>query len=941
MPDIDIDVLPLLPLTTGVVLPGMVVTLTLESDEARAAAEAASDTAERTMLLVPKVDGRYARVGTIAKIEDLGQTRSGVEALVIRGLARAVVGVGVPGTGEALWVQAEPVEEPEPTARAKELAREYRAVVENIVESRGVPQVAEFLRGIADPGQIADTAGYSPDLSFEQKIEILETVEVEARLELVVGWAKDTLADLELKDKIRTDVSEGMEKRQREFLLREQMSAIRKELGEDGEEDVVGEYRQKIADAGMPADVLEQAEKELGRLERMSEQSPEYGWIRTYLDWLIDVPWNVRTEDNLEITEARAVLDADHEGLQDVKDRILEYLAVRKLRAERGLGEATGRGSGAILTLVGPPGVGKTSLGESVARALGREFVRVSLGGIHDEAEIRGHRRTYVGALPGRIVRALKDAGSKNPVMMLDEIDKVGTDWRGDPSSALLEVLDPAQNHTFRDHYLDVDLDLSEVLFITTANVAETIPGPLFDRMEVIRIDGYTEEEKVAIAKHHLVARQRERNGLREDEVVFTDDALRVIVGDYTREAGVRNLERELGKALRKVATTIAAGDTETPLTIDADDVRTYLGRQKFFFEAADRTAVPGVATGLAVTGVGGDVLFIEASREDDGEPRDGLTLTGQLGDVMKESAQIALSYVRSHAADLGIEPERLRGRFHVHVPAGAVPKDGPSAGVTMTTALVSLLTDTPVRSEVGMTGEVTLQGRVLPIGGLKQKVLAAHRAGLTEVILPKRNEGDLDDVPEQVREQMTFHVAEDIGQVLAVALGAGNERGGRATRRRLGTVPPVRITVFGATGRTGRLLVALAMERGHEVTAFLREGSDPAPVAEARVAFGDPCDPAAIAAALAQARPEAVISAIGPIAGVTETEVSEAIGAIVAVMTDAGPQRLVIASNVVVFSDDELTGEFAGCGRRASPEPRDPPGQRVGLDRAGSRAAA
>ncbi len=776
MPDIDIDVLPLLPLTTGVVLPGMVVTLTLESDEARAAAEAASDTAERTMLLVPKVDGRYARVGTIAKIEDLGQTRSGVEALVIRGLTRAVVGVGVPGTGEALWVQAEPVEEAEPTARAKELAREYRAVVENIVESRGVPQVAEFLRGIADPGQIADTAGYSPDLSFEQKIEILETVEVEARLELVVGWAKDTLADLELKDKIRTDVSEGMEKRQREFLLREQMSAIRKELGEDGEEDVVGEYRQKIADAGMPADVLEQAEKELGRLERMSEQSPEYGWIRTYLDWLIDVPWNVRTEDNLEITEARAVLDADHEGLQDVKDRILEYLAVRKLRAERGLGEATGRGSGAILTLVGPPGVGKTSLGESVARALGRKFVRVSLGGIHDEAEIRGHRRTYVGALPGRIVRALKDAGSKNPVMMLDEIDKVGADWRGDPSSALLEVLDPAQNHTFRDHYLDVDLDLSEVLFITTANVAETIPGPLFDRMEVIRIDGYTEEEKVAIAKHHLVARQRERNGLREDEVVFTDDALRVIVGDYTREAGVRNLERELGKALRKVATTIAAGDVETPLTIDADDVRTYLGRQKFFFEAADRTAVPGVATGLAVTGVGGDVLFIEASREDDGEPRDGLTLTGQLGDVMKESAQIALSYVRSHAAELGIEPARLRGRFHVHVPAGAVPKDGPSAGVTMTTALVSLLTDTPVRSEVGMTGEVTLQGRVLPIGGLKQKVLAAHRAGLTEVILPKRNEGDLDDVPEQVREQMTFHVAEDIGQVLAVALRASDE---------------------------------------------------------------------------------------------------------------------------------------------------------------------
>ncbi len=684
------------------------------------------------------------------------------------------VGTGVPGTGEALWVQSEPVEEPEPSVLAKERAREYRAVLENIVEARGVPQIAEFLRGIADPGQIADTAGYSPDLSFEQKIQVLETIDVEARLELVTGWAKDTLGDLELKDKIRTDVSEGMEKRQREFLLREQMSAIRKELGEDGEEDIVEEYRTKIADAGMPDDVREQAEKELGRLERSSEQSPEYGWIRTYLDWMIDVPWSVRTDDQLDIAEARAVLDADHEGLQDVKDRILEYLAVRKLRHERGLGEDTGRGSGAILTLVGPPGVGKTSLGESVARALGRKFVRVSLGGIHDEAEIRGHRRTYVGALPGRIVRALKDAGSKNPVMMLDEIDKVGADWRGDPSSALLEVLDPAQNHTFRDHYLDVDLDLSEVLFVTTANVAETIPGPLFDRMEVIRIDGYTEDEKVAIAKHHLVARQRDRTGLREDEVSFTDEALRVVVGDYTREAGVRNLERELGKAMRKVATEIAAGSVEPPIAIGAADVRTYLGRQKFFFEAADRTAVPGVATGLAVTGVGGDVLFIEANREDG--DTDGLTLTGQLGDVMKESAQIALSYVRSHAEELGIAPERLRGRFHVHVPAGAVPKDGPSAGVTMTTALVSLLTDSPVRAEVGMTGEVTLQGLVLPIGGVKQKVLAAHRAGLKEVIVPKRNEGDLDDVPDQVREQMTFHIADDVRDVLSIALQRGQE---------------------------------------------------------------------------------------------------------------------------------------------------------------------
>jgi ATP-dependent Lon protease len=779
MPDIDVPqtqthTLPLLPLTTGVVLPGMVVTLTIESDEARAAVDAASDDDERLLLLVPRVDDRYARVGTIAKIEDVGALRGGTEALVIRGVSRAVLGAGVAGTGEAIWIQADPVAEVEPSERAKQLAREYRAVIENVVEARGVPQVAEFLRGIADPGQMADTSGYSPDLSLEQKVQVLETVDVEARLELVLAWAKDVLADLELKDKIRTEVSDGMEKRQREFLLREQMSAIRKELGEDGEEDVVAEYRRKISEAGMPEDVQAEAARELGRLERTSEQSPEYGWIRTYLDWMTELPWSTRSEDNLDIAQARGVLDEDHEGLDDVKDRILEYLAVRKLRQERGLGETGGRGSGAILTLVGPPGVGKTSLGESVARALGRKFVRVSLGGIHDEAEIRGHRRTYVGALPGRIVRALKDAGTKNPVMMLDEVDKVGADWRGDPSSALLEVLDPAQNHTFRDHYLDVDLDLSEVLFVTTANVAETIPGPLFDRMEVIRIDGYTEDEKLAIAKHHLVQRQLERNGLREDEVTLSDDALRVVVSDYTREAGVRNLEREIGKALRKVATRIASEDVTTPVRIEAGDVRTYLGRQRFFFEAAERTAVPGVATGLAVTGIGGDVLFIEATRED--AESDGLTLTGQLGDVMKESAQIALSYIRSHHEALGIEPERLRGRFHVHVPAGAVPKDGPSAGVTMTTALVSLLTDAPVRPVVGMTGEVTLQGRVLPIGGLKQKVLAAHRAGLTEVILPKRNEGDLDDVPDAVREQMTFHVAEDVLDVLAVSLRSSDE---------------------------------------------------------------------------------------------------------------------------------------------------------------------
>jgi ATP-dependent Lon protease len=771
-PELDTKILPLLPLSSGVILPGMVVTLTVETPEAKSAIEAARRHDDLLILVPRREDGRYARVGTVATIENEGRISGGLQALVIRGLYRATIGTGVAGTGDATYVTFDTAEEPnDDTDRTKHLAKEYRALVENIVESRGVPQVAEFLRGIDDPSSLADTAGYSPDLTLEQKIDLLETLDVEQRLEKVVAWSKDTLADVTLKEKIRDDVAEGMDKRQREFLLRQQMDAIRKELGEDTEENVVEEYRKKIAEAGMPEGPRAEAERELGRLERTSEQSPEYGWIRTYLDWMVELPWDVRTEDNLDIASARAVLDEDHTGLEDVKERILEYLAVRKLRAERGLASTeSGRGSGAILTLVGPPGVGKTSLGESVARALGRKFVRISLGGIHDEAEIRGHRRTYVGAIPGRIVRALKEAGTKNPVMMLDEVDKVGSDWRGDPSSALLEVLDPAQNHTFRDHYLEVDLDLSEVLFVTTANVAETIPGPLLDRMEVIRLDGYTEDEKVAIARDHLVRRQVSRNGLRDEEVKLPDETLRVIVGDYTREAGVRNLEREIGKVLRKVATKIAASEVEAPITVEPTQIRDYLGRQKFFFEAAERTSVPGVATGLAVTGFGGDVLFVEATKEQDAD-KDGLTLTGQLGDVMKESAQIALSYVRGHAHELGIDPADLKGRFHVHVPAGAVPKDGPSAGVTMTTALASLLTGRPVRSTVGMTGEVTLQGRVLPIGGLKQKVLAAHRAGLKEVILPKRNEGDLDDVPEQVRNEMEFHVAETIDQVLDWAL--------------------------------------------------------------------------------------------------------------------------------------------------------------------------
>src|ERR1700677_4420138 len=772
--------LPLLPLKSGVILPGMVFTMALESTEARVAVDAARS-AGGHLLLVPHIEGRYATVGVIAEVMEEGSLPGGLEAIVIRGDQRATIGTGVPGTGDALWVEAEPLDDGESTAAVGELAREYRAVLENILLSRGARQIAAQLREITEPGRLADVAGYSPDLTLSQKVEVLETVDVEERLRKVLGWARDTLADVTLRERIKTDVEEGMEKTQREFLLRRQLEAIRKELGQlssDGDEEAPDDYQAKLAKRDLPEHVRVAVQREIDKLERTSDQSPETGWIRTWLDTVLEIPWGVETDDSLEVAEAARILDADHDGLTDVKERILEHLAVRKLQAERGLKSVDGRGSGAILALVGPPGVGKTSLGESVARALGRKFVRVSLGGVRDEAEIRGHRRTYVGAQPGRLVRALREAGTMNPVIVLDEVDKLGADFRGDPSSALLEVLDPAQNHTFRDHYLEVDLDLSRVMFIATANVVDTIPGPLLDRMEVIRLDGYTESEKVSIARHHLVGRQLGRAALREDEVEISDDALRSIVADYTREAGVRSLERELGRLLRKVATKLAAGELQAPVVVDAPDVRGWLGRPHFYFEAGEPTSVPGVVTGLAVTGAGGDVLFVEASMSDGPE---GLTLTGQLGDVMKESAEIALSYVRSHAEALGIDPKIFAGkRFHVHVPAGAVPKDGPSAGVTMTTALVSLLRDVPVRSVVGMTGEVTLQGRVLPIGGVKQKVLAAHRAGLKEVVLPVRNGPDLEDVPEEVRSVMTFHLATTIADVLGPALAAEGEVDGQ-----------------------------------------------------------------------------------------------------------------------------------------------------------------
>lgn len=775
MNDVSTLTLPVLPLTTGVVFPQMVVTIAVESDEAQAAAEAAGD---GRLLLVPRLDGHYSRVGTIAKVESRLTLPNGQPALVVRGESRAYVGGGVVGTGDALWVQAEPVTLDEPSERVAELAREYRATARALLAQFGGRRLSSVLGDVDDPGALADTAGWIPDLAIERKVTLLETVDVEARLELALGWAKDSLAELELAEQIRNDVTEGMEKTQREFLLRQQLAAIRKELGEDGDDDPVAEYRERFADRDLPDDVAAAVDRELDKLERTSAQSAEYGWIRAWLDTLAELPWGERSADHLDLAEARAVLDADHTGLDDVKQRVVEFLAVRKLRAERGIDADGGRKAGAIIALVGPPGVGKTSLGESIARALGRSFVRVALGGVRDEAEIRGHRRTYVGAQPGRIVRALAEAGTMNPVFLLDEIDKVGSDWRGDPSSALLEVLDPAQNHSFRDHYLEVDLDLSDVLFVATANVLDTIPGPLLDRVEIVRLDGYTEDEKVAIARDHLVARQLERNGLRPDEVAFDEEALRTVIADYTMEPGVRDLERQLGKVLRKAATTIAGGLDEgagaaATVVIDADDLRPALGRARFPRDDHDRRHGPGVATGLAVTGAGGDVLSVEATALD-GDT--GLKVTGQLGDVMSESAEIAFTYVQANRSALGIDEGADQRRFHLHVPAGAVPKDGPSAGVTMTTALVSLLTGRPVRPEVGMTGEVTLQGRVLPIGGVKQKVLAAQRAGLTTVILPAKNGPDLDDLPDDVREAMTLHLVGDVTEVLALALSDPEE---------------------------------------------------------------------------------------------------------------------------------------------------------------------
>jgi ATP-dependent Lon protease len=784
-------VLPILALDDDVVLPGMVVPVDLSDADVRTAVDAAqaatddrvaapgirsttSEAGKAQVLLVPRQDGRYGSVGTVGVIEQIGRMPKGRAVAVVRGSQRVRIGSATTGPGAALWVQATTLEDVQPTNDISELVHEYKGLLSAILQQRGAWQMVDSVQQVEDASALADLAGYAPYLSYGQKVTLLETVDVAERVRQALAWAREHLAELDVSETIRKDVAEGMERQQREFLLRQQLAAIRKELAElDGKPaSEEQDYRARVAAADLPEKVRETALSEVDKLERTSDQSPEVGWIRTWLDTVLDLPWNVRSEDSYDIPGARAVLDADHSGLTDVKDRIVEYLAVRKRREDQGLKVIGGRRSGAVLALVGPPGVGKTSLGESVARAMGRSFVRVALGGIRDEAEIRGHRRTYVGALPGRIVRAIDEAGSMNPVVLLDEIDKVGADYRGDPTAALLEVLDPAQNHTFRDHYLDVDLDLSDVVFLATANVLDSIPGPLLDRMELVALDGYTEDEKVTIAADHLLPRQLERAGMSEQDVTVTRDALRQLAAEYTREAGVRDLERSIARVLRKVATGLALENLTVPLTVDTADLRSYLGRPRHTPESAERTALPGVATGLAVTGAGGDVLFVEASLADAETGTTGLTLTGQLGDVMKESAQIALSYLRSHGVELELPVGDLRERgIHLHVPAGAVPKDGPSAGVTMTTALASLLSGQPVRADVAMTGEVSLTGRVLPIGGVKQKLLAAHRAGITTVLIPQRNEPDLDDVPDEVLQQLTVHPVADVRDVLRLAL--------------------------------------------------------------------------------------------------------------------------------------------------------------------------
>ncbi|MEM7093822.1 MAG: endopeptidase La [Actinomycetota bacterium] len=773
--------LPILPLPNGFIFPEMVVTVAAESPGARKAFEAANPELVAVPQTGPSDNPTYSTIGLVARIEQQGQLPNGAKGAVLRGLRRVRIGQGETSPEGALHVSITEIDVPDTTAEARAAAADYKRVASDLLRLVGGGQMTGMLDGVDNPGALADTFAWWPELSEERRRELFETTDPNERIVKALAWAEEALAETEVNTDINSTVRDGFEKDQREAILRRQMQSIREELGEGGD-DEIAEYRSRLAElAGtedepgpMPASTVTAVEKELDRLERMGDQSMESGWIRTWLETVFDIPWGERTTDTLDLEAAQVQLDDDHTGLDKVKERIVEFLAVRKLRRERETAESGGRGSGAILALVGPPGVGKTSLGESIAETMGRKFVRMSLGGVRDEAEIRGHRRTYVGARPGRVVRAMIDAGSMNPVVLLDEIDKVGNDWRGDPSSALLEVLDPAQNGTFRDHYLETELDLSEVVFIATANVLDTIPAPLLDRMEIIPVEGYTEDEKVAIARDHLLPRLLERNGVSAEEVVIRDDLIRTVVADFTREAGVRRLEQRLDRLVRRAVSQLVRDPNLDSVEIGEDDLRPALGRTSMREDPAERTVDPGVATGLAVTGAGGDVLFVEVNAAPaPGDASGSLTLTGQLGDVMKESGQIVLSYLRANADALDLDPSALNRNMHVHFPAGAIPKDGPSAGVTMTTAFVSLLRDTPMRNDVAMTGEVTLHGRVLPIGGVKEKVLAAHRAGVKHVLLPEGNREDADDVPEHVLEDLELHFASTIDDVLEVAFAA------------------------------------------------------------------------------------------------------------------------------------------------------------------------